>query len=290
MPLRQEKRTKEPQRNLAVSIAELFLPYFPDMRKKLSLADLKLAPQEFMARVVTSAVFGSIALLLLTAIFFNQNGIDLIYLVAFLFIYPVILFFYLMLYPDAMIMKRQRELDYEVLFAGRHLVISLKSGAPLFDALVGVSRGNYGLVSKEFAKIVENVSLGVPLSQAVRESAQVNPSKYFVRMLVQMSSSISSGVDVGDSIDAVLDQISKEQIIQLKSYGQQLTPIVMFFMVFGIILPSLGIVLSIVLFSVISGGKLGLTSSILMLVFALIAIIQFIFLGVIETSRPKYLL
>ncbi len=290
MVLRQEKRLKEPQRNPFTSIAELLLPYFPDLRKKLFLADLTTTPPEFMGNVIASTIFGSIALLLLTAIFFNQNGIDLIYLLAFLIIYPVVLFFYLMLYPDALISKRQKELDYEVLFAGRHLVISLKSGAPLFDALVGVSRGDYGLVSKEFAKIVEHVSLGVPLSQAVRESAQLNPSKYLVRLLVQMSSSISSGADVGDSIDAVLDQISKEQIIQLKSYGQQLTPIVMFFMVFGIILPSLGIVLSIVLFSVISGGKLGLTSGILILVFALIAVIQFIFLGVIETSRPKYLL
>ncbi|MDO8554286.1 MAG: type II secretion system F family protein [Candidatus Micrarchaeota archaeon] len=290
MGLRQEKRIKEPQRNPFTSIAELLLPYFPDLRKKLFLADLTIAPPEFIGNVVTSTIFGSLALLLLTFIFFNQNSIELIYLFVFLVIYPVILFFYLMLYPDALISKRQKELDYEVLFAGRHLVISLKSGAPLFDSLVGVSRGDYGPVSKEFAKIVEHVSLGVPLSQAVRESAQLNPSKYLVRLLVQMSSSISSGADVGDSIDAVLDQISKEQIIKLKSYGQQLTPIVMFFMIFGIILPSLGIVLSIVLFSVISGGKLGLTSGILVLVFALIAIIQFIFLGVIETSRPKYLL
>ena len=61
-------------------------------------------------------------------------------------------------------------------------------------------------------------------------------------------------------------------------------------MIFGIIMPSIGVVLATVLFSVISGSKIGLTSGVLVAVFAMIAIVQFLFLGLIETSRPRYLL
>lgn len=286
----QSGKSKEQSRSFTVSLSEVLLVYFPDIKKKLSLASLTITPQDFMIRVIKSTFLLSVSLLFLSVLFFLKNSMDMIYIIPLLFVYPVIMFFYFMLYPDVMVLKRQSEIDYEILFAGRHLVIGLKSGMSLFDALVGVSKGNYGQVSKEFARIVESVGLGIPLSQAVREAAHINPSKYFVRLLVQMSNSISSGADVGDSLDAVLDQISKEQIIQLREYGQKLTPIVMFFMVFGIILPSLGVVLSIVLFSVISGGKLGITSSILLLVFGFIAVVQFLFLGVIESSRPKYLI
>jgi flagellar protein FlaJ len=202
---------------------------------------------------------------------------------------PLGVFRYLLLYPEAMLIKRQRELDYEIVFAGRHIAIALKSGMPLFDTFVGASSG-YGAVSREFGKIVDKVVLGVPVAQAIRDVTDNNPSKYFNRMLIQVSNSVSSGADVGSSLESVLDQISKEQMIALKEYSQKLTPIVMFYMIFGIIVPSLGIVLATVVFSAISGGKFGFSSSLLVVAFFLIAVVQFLFLGFAESARPKYLL
>jgi pilus assembly protein TadC len=160
---------------------------------------------------------------------------------------------------------------------------------PLFDTFVGASTG-YGAVSKEFSKIVDMVVLGVPINQAIRDVMQNNPSKYFTRMMMQMANAISSGADVGDSIESVLDQISKEQLITLKEYSQKLTPIVMFYMIFGIIVPSLGIVLATVIFRVMSGGKFGFAPEMLPIVFVMIALVQFLFLGFMESSRPRYLL
>jgi flagellar protein FlaJ len=202
---------------------------------------------------------------------------------------PLVIFSYLMLFPEASRIRRQKEMDYEIVFAGRHIVIALKSGMPLFDTFVGTSKG-YGAVSREFAKIVDKVILGVPTTQAIREVVQHNPSKYFTRMLMQIANALSSGADVGDSLESVLEQISKEQLISLKEYSQKLTPIVMFYMVFGIIVPSLGIVLATVVFSAVSGGSFGFSTGLLVITFLLITLIQFLFLGFIEASRPKYLI
>jgi hypothetical protein len=80
-------------------------------------------------------------------------------------------------------------------------------------------------------------------------------------------------------------------MIALKEYSQKLTPIVMFFMIFGIIVPSLGVVLVTVVFSAISGGlTTGMDSTVLVPVFFMIAVIQYLFLGMIESSRPKYII
>lgn len=285
---RKEELKREETRGPLTSFAELLLPRFPDLKKKLVQADLPYPPVKFVERVIISVFFLSLGLLLVTAVFFLQFEVWLGYLLPAFILYLFLSFNYLMLYPDAMIIKRQKAIDYDLVFAGRHLVIALKSGMPLFDSIVGVRQG-YGEVSKEFDKIVERVTLGTPISQALREIAQNNPSRYFVRIVMQISNSLSSGADVGNSLEVVLDQIAEEQKIQLKEYGQKLTPLVMFFMVFGIILPSIGVVLLTVLFSVITAGSKGLTSYILLLVLALITIVQFLFLGVVESSRPKYL-
>jgi flagellar protein FlaJ len=272
---------------------------FPDLRKKLRLADMDDNVVDFIEKVVASTVFVSLGLLVVAYLFLLdpiqqalQNGsVSNVILMVLgpLILVPVVVFTYLMLYPDAACIRREREMDYEVVFAGRHIVIALKSGMPLFDTFLGASNG-YGAVSREFSRIVDQVVMGVPITQAIREVMQNNPSKYFTRLMMQMANAISSGADVGSSIEGVLDQISREQMISLKEYSQKLTPIVMFYMIFGIIVPSLGIVLATVVFSAISGGKFGFPQGLLMIVFVMIALVQFLFLGFVESSRPKYLI
>ncbi|MFN7991868.1 MAG: type II secretion system F family protein [Candidatus Micrarchaeia archaeon] len=293
-----ETKTQQKRRGPFMAVAELLAPRFPDLKKKLKTADLNDNPIEYLEKAVSATAFASALLAIVAYLFmleplgFNLKvnlpmfiGMVLLPLLAL----PPVMFFYFMLYPDAAIIKRQKEMDYEIVFAGRHIVIALQSGMPLFDTFVGASNG-YGAVSREFARIVDQVVLGVPVTQAIRECVQNNPSKYFTRILMQIANSLASGADVGSSLETVLEQISKEQLISLKEYSQKLTPIVMFYMVFGIIVPSLGIVLATVVFSAISGGKFGFSSGILVIVFLLIAIVQFLFLGFIESSRPKYLI
>jgi len=286
-----KRKTEElgkPKHGLLHPVAEVIAPRFTGLKKKMELAGMPQTPVQFVEKVVSTTILITIGLLIVFGLIFNTYDIMLLWLVPLAVVFPIVVFYYLMLYPDAAMLRRKRDLDYEIVFAGRHIVIALKSGMPLFETLVGASNG-YGEVSNEIKKIVDKIMLGIPTTQAIREVAQNNPSKYFVRMMMQIANSVASGADVGNSLEAVLDQISKEQVIQLKEYSQKLTPAVMFYMLFGIIVPSIGIVIAAALLSVIGGGIFGLNSTLLIPVFLAIAIIQFLFLGLIESSRPKYL-
>lgn len=270
-------------------ISDFLLPYFPDLKKKLYLASMKETPAEFLNKAVNSAILVSIALTIVLAVLLNARHINI--LIA-LILFPVILlamFFYIMLYPEAKIIKRQRDIDTELVFAGRHILIALRAGMPLFDTLVGVSNG-YGVVSEEFRKIVEKINLGVPMGQAIRESSINSPSNSFARISMQLANAISSGADIASSLEVVLNQISKEQAISLKAYGQKLNPLIMFYMIFGIIFPSLGVAFAIILFSLVSSGAIGLNPTSLIYAFVVTSLIQFLFLSVVENARPRYLL
>ncbi|MFA6214230.1 MAG: type II secretion system F family protein, partial [Candidatus Micrarchaeia archaeon] len=175
----------------------------------------------------------------------------------------------------------------ELVFAGRHMLIELQSGVPLFDAMLGISR-DYGPVSVEFNKVVEKVTLGVPLGAALHDVAENNPSPYFNRLALQLANSLASGADIATTLQSSLDQISKEQILELKAYGQKLNPLVMFFMIFGIILPSLGVAFMIMMVSFLGGSGIAFGASALFGILAVIGIIQFIFLSMVESSRPKF--
>ena len=62
----------------------------------------------------------------------------------------------------------------------------------------------------------------------------------------------------------------------------------MFFMIFGIIMPSLGVAFLIILASFLGGSSFSFGSSALFGILLAVGLIQFIFLTMVENSRPKF--
>lgn len=286
-PMRVSNKDSRTFRHIFSSIAQ----HFPRLKQELEIAEMDITPVVFIRKSLMSAAILTIILEVILVWLFISQSVDLLNTaIVFLITTPLIflLSFNTSLFaPRVKIIKRGREIDKEIVFAGRHLLIELRSGVTLFDAMLGVSK-EYGDVSKEFNKIVEKVTLGVPISVALHEIAENSPSVYFKRVLLQVANSISSGSDVGDSLEVVLDQVAKEQIIQLKAYGQKLNPLVMFYMLFGVIIPSLGVAFMIIVFSVIGAGfeSMGLTLMAATLVGVLT--MQYLFLSIAENSRPNF--
>ncbi|MFA5382324.1 MAG: type II secretion system F family protein [Candidatus Micrarchaeia archaeon] len=283
-PIRR-KKIDTPGNNgkIANSIAE----YFPNLEQKLRMARMETDPGKFVKKVlVTSLIYSLVILIALFAIFYTLE-LQLLYLIPIWILVFILMFFFWMSLPSIKMLQRARKIDQDVVFAGRHIVIALKSGIPFFDAMVGVTEG-YGAVSEEFNKIIEDISLGKPETAALREAGSNCPSKYFNRVLLQMVNAIVSGSDIADALDSVLENIAKEQVISLKAYGQKLNPLSMFFMLFGIIFPSLGVVFIIVILAFAGEAAMEIAPFLLPLIFLLIVAVQFSFVSVMESSRPRF--
>jgi flagellar protein FlaJ len=261
--------------------------YFPSLKKSLVQSGMNYTPAGFVMVAITTAIYIAAALLLITWLLIRNETYSLPLMIVLVPVFYIFAFIYAMQYPRVKAIMRAKKIEQELVFAGRHMLIELKSGVPLFDSMLGISR-DYGEVSLEFNRIVEKVTLGVPMGAAMHEVAEANPSKYFTRMILQLANSLSSGSDVAAALEASLNQISKEQIIEIKAYGQKLNPLVMFFMIFGIIMPSLGVAFVIILVSFLGSSGMAFGSAALFGALAAIGLVQFIFLSMMENSRPKF--
>ncbi|MCX8163468.1 MAG: type II secretion system F family protein [Candidatus Micrarchaeota archaeon] len=284
-----------PYREIKETKTQPFLAYlanlYPNLKKELKIASINKEPEDFIKDGIIFSFFLATFISLSTLYIFLELKMDIGFIVfsfLFSFVLTMWLGFYTHLYKPRLIIKqKERKIDKELVFCGRHLLIELRAGMTLFDALVGVSQG-YGEVSEEFKKITEKITLGVPATVAIFEVAQQTPSTYLKRVLLQLANTLTSGADIADSLEAVLDQISQEQIIKLKEYGQKLNPLAMFYMVFGIILPSIGITFAIIVFSLLGSG-IGITGGNLMFALtAFVLTIQFVFITMAENSRPAF--
>ncbi len=188
-------------------------------------------------------------------------------------------------YPIARTKNLGREIEKDILFAARDLVISMRSGMPLFNAMTAITTG-YGEASREFGKVVSLIQLGMPIAQAMDDVSGRSQSKTFKRLMLQASVSIKVGANITDTLQGVVDEIMQERVIELRRYGQRLNALAMFYMIFGVIFPSMGIAIATIMSTFIS--VFTIDASTLALVVVGIIGLQIIFLNIIKSSRPAF--
>lgn len=184
--------------------------------------------------------------------------------------------------PKVEAKKRARLVEQELPNALRHLLIEIRSGIPLYQGLVAVSDG-YGTASEEFKKIVKDINAGKSETESIEDSIFTNPSKSYRRSFWQLLNAMKTGTDIEKPLGNIVDDIIKEQMISIKKYGQELNPWTLMYMMFAVIMPSLGITFMIIL-STFTGT--GISSTILISIIVGLVFFQLIFLNLIKTKRP----
>jgi archaeal flagellar protein FlaJ len=268
---------------MAIAFFQIVARSMPNLKSNLKSAGMNYKPDEFIRQTFMSAFFMTtgviVSLTLILAKLEFLNGLVMVISIPLLFF---IIFSYLLKYPQAKIARKQKDISREIIFAGRHLIVELESGVPLYNALVNTSK-SYETIGKYFREITDRVDLGTSMDEALNDAIEYIPSDNFRRLLWQILNSIRTGTNISKSLMSVLEQISREQMIEINEYGKKLNPFAMFYMIIAVIIPSLGTTMLVVLSSFVD---IKLKLSLFMVIALLLGFIQFMFLAIINFSRP----
>jgi len=249
----------------------------PELKLKLSRARINEEPEHYMKRTLSTAIFMTFGLLIITFAFIKKPIIFLAFPIIFLFSFS-----YFLRYVDVKTEKMKRSINQEIIFAGRFLIIELQSGVPIYNAFINLGK-NYETIGPSFKEIVEKVNLGTTIEDAINEAITLTPSPELRKLMWQVLNAMRTGADVADSLNAVIDQIVRQQQIAVKEYGRKLNPLAMFYMMIAVIVPSLGTTVLIVLATFI-GFNLPLV--VLLVVAGMVGFVQFMFFAIIKSARP----
>ncbi|MEM7816922.1 MAG: type II secretion system F family protein, partial [Candidatus Aenigmatarchaeota archaeon] len=197
-------------------------------------------------------------------------------------VFSLFVFSYLMRYPKFVAIRRIKKLEKDLLNALQHILIEIKSGVPLFNAMIGVTEG-YGEVSEEFKIIVKEINAGIAEIKALERASLRNPSLHFRRSLWQITNAMKAGSDVASALEAIVDTLTQEQIIAIRRYGQELSPFTLMYMLIAVIMPTLGITFLIILSSF---AGLKIPEFLFPLIILVLAMFQYFYMGIIKTKRP----
>lgn len=256
---------------------------FPSLKMSLYQAKIELRPREYASLIVLTSIFYFV---LMTPLIFwiglIAGKIDFFIPLLVGTVFSTFVFFYLIQYPNLVAARRMRVLESDLLSALQHMLVEIKSGVPLFNSMISISV-DYGEISEEFKKVVKEINAGKSEMAALEESSRRNPSLYFRRTLWQLTNSIKAGSDIGNALEAIVHNLTQEQIIAIRKYGQELSPYTLIYMLIAIIMPTLGITFLIILSSF---AGLEIPKLIFPLIIIALSVFQYFFMGVIKTKRP----
>ncbi|MCD6404003.1 MAG: type II secretion system F family protein [Nanoarchaeota archaeon] len=283
LPFRSEK-----VRNLAKRLSPIssrLKLFYPTLKIELKRAGIELDVEDYLSLSLLFSTYNFFLVFFTLLLLFSILKLEEALLFSFLggLGFGMFSFFYFLSYPKISVRKKVNDLDKNLIFAIRHLLVKVRSGVPLYDAMVGVSEGDYGTVSKEFEKAIKQMQTGVPEAEALDKIAALNPSPYFRRTIWQITNALRSGADIASTLSAIEETAVNEQKIRIANYGAEMNPFAVMYMMLTVIIPTLGIT-----FLIIMSSFMGIIISkwIFYLILFFLCAFQFFFIGVIKSRRP----
>ncbi len=254
---------------------------FPYLKHNLAQAGMAIKPEDFIRTKLTHSLIVSLTLSVCSLFILYKSGLSLFFAIPVFLLVYLLIFLILINTPRAVSARKVRDIDQEITYAGRFLLIELSAGVPLFDAIKNVS-DNFEFIGKHFKEIIQRVEFGKPLEQALNEIMEITPSDNFRKLLFNLVNSLKTGADVSTALESVVEQISREKLIKIREYGKKLNPIVMFYLIIAVIAPSLGIAVLTLLSSFLGlsfslGSLLGISFG--------VGLLQLIFVSIIDSLR-----
>ena len=251
---------------------------------------VNLTRKEYLGIVLRSFVNLFLFTFALVTVALGFVGVNFFYLISFgvAFLFSGFIAFSQLAYPRVFVMKREKDMEKNLIFALEDILIQLNSGIPLFNILTSISASDYGELSVEFKKAVKRISAGEPEAEVLADIGQNNHSVFFKRALWQISNGLNTGSDMAGIIKESIKTLNDEQLIQIQDYGNKLNPLIMMYMLASVIVPALSVTFITIVASMM-GLEENLTIGIFVGLFIGVFFFQIMFLGIIKSKRPSLL-
>lgn len=255
----------------------------PTLERDLKGARMHVEPIKYLAFSIQKSV--QIGFALIASMFsagFILGETTLMYTSAGLLLLVPLMFLTFAYRPRVIAGKKANKLEEELPYAMRHMLIQVKSDISLYKAMVSVTDG-YGEASNEFQKIVSEINGGKSQLEALEDSLERNQSLMYRKVVWQLINALKSGTDIGETLQTLVDNIIEDQRIEVEKYGEDLSPFILMYLMLGVIVPSLGVTIMIVLSSFTG---FSVSTQVFYALGGVMIIFQVAFLNMIKTKRP----
>ncbi len=133
-----------------------------------------------------------------------------------------------------MIKETKMEAEREEMFLefSRNLVESVKTGTPIVQSIMNISKKNYGALDKHIKKLGNQISLGIPLVQALTHFSKDVRNQTISRALTLIGQAERAGGDIGEILESVAGAVSMTDKLKKERKASVSTLVVQGYIIF----------------------------------------------------------
>lgn len=240
---------------------------------------------ELIRNILQKYLFKKCAIPILIIIFILISGFISLELGGIYLVITAMIYVFTANYPQIKEKNSYSDLNQELPYALRHMGIELKSGKGLHDTLITVKNADYGSLSREFNRVLEEVKYGKPTEESLLEMSHRVKSEGLSRTIHQIIGTLRVGGNLANSLNIIAKDISFETQIKLKEYSQKLNSFILIYTFIAILAPVVILIMlmasSTVMGDIVSGN-------LLLIIYSLFFPTVVVFMGVvIKKLEPK---
>lgn len=188
-------------------------------------------------------------------------------------------------YPKIKKQNEYASFSKELPYALRQLATELRSGRSLFDSLDSVASSDYGILSLEFSRVLEEIKYGESTENAFLNLEKRVDSKALSRVIYEILTSLRIGANLSNSLSIIADDVNFDIRMKLKEYSEKLNAFVMIYTFLAILAPV--ILLTMLLAASVVIGDL-VPGDLILVLYSIFFPMIIVFLGLaIKKLEPK---
>lgn len=264
------------------------LRIFPSVEYDIEKTDIDMSAAEYLAASVINSlfvfIFLSVVMFPLAYLIRKETLINsLLMSIGSGFGLSVVIFVLLSRYPLIIANKKAESLERNLVFALKDLLLQISSGVSIYNAFVNVSKADYGLVSVEFAKMIQEVNAGKPMDDVLERLAIRSSSEYLRKTVWQLVNTLRAGASLKAALKTIITQLTLDQKTKIRDYAKELNVWSLMYMLFAVAIPTIGITM-IVILSAFAG--MGINKAVFIFFILACLVIQYVLIGLVKTRRP----
>ena len=211
----------------------------------LYAANIPLTGKQYLA------IVGTLALLLSVLIFLILLPLTVyapLVAIAFFFLFLA----FLLTYPRRRAYSRSIVAEKQLPYALRHLVVIIRSGMGLYQALRAVARGGYGVLSEEFSRTLEEIDSGLSTEAALSNLALRMRSKGMKRTVAQIVRALRIGGNITNVIMDIARDVAFEQRMRVAEFAERLNVFGIMYLFGAVVFPLMFAIIAAVGYSPVS--------------------------------------
>ena len=229
---------------------------------------------------IIAIMFSSLIIIVALVSYFISLELGLAILITFL-----LMAFSIFYYPKIKKQNDYSSFSKELPYALRQLATELRSGKSLFDSLDSVANSDYGVLSLEFSRVLEEIKYGESTENAFLNLERRVNSQALSRVIYEILTSLRIGANLSSSLSIIAEDVNFDIRMKLKEYSEKLNAFIMIYTFLAILAPV--ILLTMLLAASVVIGEL-VPGDLILILYSVFFPMIIVFLGLaIKKLEPK---